>query len=478
MTRYVLDPATRRIDGGGVLIGGSPLLVLRLGEAGAALVDHIEAGDDLDEVLGALAGGARSVHRLLDRMIDNCMCHPMPVAGSGPFRARDVTVVVPVHDGPQALAATLTALARTAPDVAAVVVVDDASTDPESHGRIVDRFQRVCFVRRSRNGGPAAARNTGLAQVATPVTAFVDAGAVPQAGWLDTSLAHFADERVAAVAGRIVAAHGGGAVIAYESNRSSLDLGPTPAPVRPRSRVPYVPAVALIARTETIRAAGGFDEALRFGEDVDLVWRFHDEGHRVRYEPSARIGHDHPNRLASLLARRFDYGTSAAPLARRHPGTLAPLGVSGWSAALWALVAAGHPLAGGGVAVGTAIALARKLRALDHPMAEAFRLAGIGHLAAGRLLASTLLRAWWPVAVALALVSRRARRVVLVAAVVPALLEWRERRPDLDPMRWIALSIADDTAYAAGVWVGCVDERIAEPLVPMFREWPGKRDRS
>jgi hypothetical protein len=198
----------------------------------------------------------------------------------------------------------------------------------------------------------------------------------------------------------------------------------------------------------------------------------------VRYEPTAKIGHDHPDRLAPLLARRFDYGTSAAPLARRHPGTLAPLGVSGWSALVWSLVGAGHPLAGGGVAAVTAIALARKLRALDQPFVEAVRLAGTGHLAAGRLLASTLLRAWWPVAIATALVSRRARRVLVVATVIQALVEWRERGPDLDAVRWVALSIADDTAYCAGVWAGCIDERIAEPLVPTFRNWPGKADRS
>ena len=44
--------------------------------------------------------------------------------------------------------------------------------------------------------------------------------------------------------------------------------------------------------------------------------------------------------MAGLLARRFRYGTSAAPLARRHPANLAPLVLQPWPA-----VAVGAPLA-------------------------------------------------------------------------------------------------------------------------------------
>ena len=39
----------------------------------------------------------------------------------------------------------------------------------------------------------------------------------------------------------------------------------------------------------------------------------------------SRSRHDEPQRWRDLLGRRFRYGTSAGPLARRHPGRLAPL---------------------------------------------------------------------------------------------------------------------------------------------------------
>ena len=35
------------------------------------------------------------------------------------------------------------------------------------------------------------------------------------------------------------------------------------------------------------------------------------------------------------------------------------------------------------------------------------------------------------------------------------MIDWVDRRPRLDPVRFAALRIADDLAYAAGVWLGC-----------------------
>jgi hypothetical protein len=64
---------------------------------------------------------------------------------------------------------------------------------------------------------------------------------------------------------------------------------------------------------------------------------------------------------------------------------------------------------------------------------------------------------------------------VLAAATVPSLLEWVEQRPPLDPLRWTALRLADDVAYGAGVWAGCVRERSMAALRPDLTSWPGRR---
>jgi len=53
---------------------------------------------------------------------------------------------------------------------------------------------------------------------------------------------------------------------------------------------------------------------LRYGEDVDLVWRLHDAGWQVRYDPRTCVEHAEPERWLPWLLRRHAYGTSAAPL--------------------------------------------------------------------------------------------------------------------------------------------------------------------
>jgi hypothetical protein len=72
---------------------------------------------------------------------------------------------------------------------------------------------------------------------------------------------------------------------------------------------------------------------------------------------------------------------------------------------------------------------------------------------------------WWPVAV---LTWRRPkpRRVITVAVAMSELADWRRRRPPLDPVRYAIASLADDIAYGAGVWSGCVRTGRVDPLLP------------
>jgi mycofactocin glycosyltransferase len=155
-------------------------------------------------------------------------------------------------------------------------------------------------------------------------------------------------------------------------------MGPTPAAVAPGARVAYVPSAALIVRRA---ALGGFDETLRYGEDVDLVWRLHDRGWRVRYDPRVVVAHARPARRSAwtarrfdaaldgdLLARRFRYGTSAAPLAQRHPGRLAPFVLAPVPAAILALLAARRPKLAMTVLAGQTALLANRLHRLGVPV--------------------------------------------------------------------------------------------------------------
>jgi mycofactocin system glycosyltransferase len=240
-----------------------------------------------------------------------------------------------------------------------------------------------------------------------------------------------------------------------------------------------VPGAALVVRRAP--AQTGFAETMRVGEDVDFVWRLAASGWRVRYEPAAAMRHQHRVRLPEWFARRKDYGTSAAILEQRHPGTVRPLYISAWTALAWLAAAAGHP-ATGAACTGAGIALlARRLARVtgeDWPGSAArtvwplaARLAGGGTLAAGRPLGSAISRTWWPVALPAALAVRRMRWPLAALVVTPPLLDWLDRRPPLDPARYVAARLLDDLGYSLGVWQGCAGRRTIRPLLP----WLGSR---
>ncbi len=434
--RYRLDSSWRRPNSNTV-IAGSPLRIFRLTDGGARVISDA-ATADLEPTPTQQA--------LLDRFVDAGALHPIPTSGpvTGPFTTADVTVVVPAYNRIPTWATAQT------------IVVDDDSSPPLAGAQ----------SRHATNRGPGAARNTGLAQVTTPLVAFVDSDvSLADEHWLEPLLAHFADERVALVAPQVQSAPGATWLAAYEQRNSPLDLGDEPARITAGTRVSYVPAAAIVCRVDAVRAIGGFDECLRTGEDVDLVWRLLAEGHRCRYEPRSVVLHQPRTTLAALLRQRFGFGQSATPLAIRHPGALAPVRVNVWSAIVWALVLLRRPLLALTVLAGAIAALARKLRAI--PPMESARLAGLGTVAAGRQLADATTRVWWPIALLTATTVRRSRLPIAAAVIAPAAaaaIRQRSKQPLVDA----PVQLLDRMAYGAGVWAGAASARDFAALLPQI----------
>ncbi|MEU7816465.1 mycofactocin biosynthesis glycosyltransferase MftF [Pseudonocardia sp. NPDC049154] len=463
--RVVLDRRVRRLagrDGGSALLGGAPPKLVHLTPRAQAVLGDGDAVTVADPTSRALAR----------TLLDSGFAHPAHPIPGGPGRS-EVTVVVPVKDRPlDRLLATLPA------DLGGLVVVDDGGSDPEGLAATV-KAAHGHVIRHETPRGPAAARNAGLAAATTPLVMFLDSDVVPQEGWLDPLLAHLADPAVALVAPRIVALHPvRGPIARYEAVRSSLDLGLDPALIVPRSRVAYVPSAAMLVRRDAVGA--GFDEDMHVAEDVDLVLRLHADGRRLRYEPAARVAHDHRTSPRAWWLRKAYYGTGAAPLARRHRGAVPPMVLSPWTAAACAALLAQRRWSVPVAAAVTAVAaerLSRKLSRLERPRASAARLAGLGLSGAGLQVGNALLRHHWPLAAVLLPFSRRARRAVLLAAVAEGLGDWwTHRRHDPavrpDPVTHLVAHRLDDLAYGAGLWWGAWKARDTAALRPVS---PGRK---
>lgn len=484
-----LDPEARCSGDGRTLLGGSPMRLMRLSEHAAKLLAGLRDGAPAE---------SRAARHLGRRLVEAGLAHPAPPPG-GPGPG-EVTCVVPVRDDADGLAVLLASLVRHEPRPPDVVIVEDGSRHPDAIAAVA-RDRNVGIIQRGGARGPAAARNEGWRSTNSPIVAFLDADTEVGPNWLVPLLEHFADPTVGAVAPRVrPPAPGTGTLDRFERECSPLDMGPQPSIVGPRRRVPYVPSAALLCRRDALEALDGFDEDLRLGEDVDLIWRAAEGGWTVRYEPAVVVEHRNRRSWAALGRQRFGYGTSAASLAARHPAAAVPLEVAPWSLAAWTglllggrtgtlaslaitadrarvlhrrLVGIGPASSTGSRRGPTGVSTADFFRhgctsASQHgfaSLAGSVRILLRGHLALGRRTATALRRTWLPILLA-ATASRWGRRLALAALVAEPLASWIGRRPGIGPLRWTAATLLADTTYCAGVWRGAIAARSTKCLRP------------
>ena len=453
-----LNPRTRVIDDGAALLGGSPARYVRLStQAKACLRDReVHVTNDLSE-------------RLADTLLDSGMADPAIDQLAQP--AIDYTVVIPVMNRPRELSRVLASIVKSteAQGCPRIVVVDDASASPEITRRIASQHG-ADFLGLTTNVGPAGARNAGLAEVETELVVFIDSDIVIGPDTIPTLVKHFLDPQVAIASPRIMGLRqGDGWIARFEEARSSLDLGPIAGSVRPLSRISWTSSALMLARVSALGT--GFDSSMRVGEDVDLVWRLCEAGWRVRYEPASMARHENREEFGSWFKRKHDYGTSAVPLARKHPNSIAPAIIAPWGVSLviallsqrkWSV-----PVAVGIVAWRLSSS-ARQLSSATNPEALAARVTASAVGTVSSQASALMLKHWWPLTVIGCLLSRRVRRATLAVAVTDALLDYSRVQPQLDPMRYGAAKTLADIAYGSGVWIASIRARTWTALIPQI----------
>ncbi len=120
--------------------------------------------------------------------------------------------------------------------------------------------------------------------------------------------------------------------------------------------------------------------------------------------------------------------------------------------------------------------IAKSLSTVDTEPTEVAVVAAQGLWSAALQLASAICRHYWPIALVAALLSRRCRQVVLVAAVVDGVVDWVTRNGNADDEvkrvglpAYLLLKRLDDIAYGLGLWQGVVRERNLGALKPQIR---------
>lgn len=428
------------------LLAGSPLTAFTVSDAGARILDAIETSTELGV----------GHEKLTSRLLATGAVHPQL---SERVPASEITVVIPVFAKNPDDVARVDDLAASLAEFT-VIIVDDCSPHhtSSSHARI---------VRHDINKGPAASRNTGLSQVKTQFVAFVDSDAHATTSDLQLLASALSDESVVLVAPRVSTTNTQSGITEYESLYSPLDLGRDAAVVRPLSRVSYVPATVLVAHTERLRNINGFDEELRLGEDVDLVWRIVKNGSTVRYFPSVECQHDARTSWVGFIKQRFSYGKSAAALDHRHPFAASPLRANLIMTLLAITVLSGYlylallliPLV-----LTYFIVTLRSTRLSIRVRTDVTR---IGCFSTLRLLALAVRRGWWPIFIVASFFSARATAMYTFAVFTPLMFGILRDKPRAIAS-YVGLRLLDDLAFGAGVWFGVILQRSPRCLLPVL----------
>jgi glycosyltransferase involved in cell wall biosynthesis len=148
-----------------------------------------------------------------------------------------------------------------------VILVDDGSTD--GSGAIARSYPGLRYVRQE-NAGPSAARNAAIAEARGEIVAVADSDDVLLPGKLSVQVGYLIEHpEVTLTLGRQV----------------WITPPPDAVPDRVWGDLDGVPLVSMVVRKQAVLEVGGYDPALRGPEDLDLLMRLRERGHRLAVLP-------------------------------------------------------------------------------------------------------------------------------------------------------------------------------------------------
>ena len=226
--------------------------------------------------------------------------------------APKVSVLIPAWNEEVGIAAAmLSVMQADYPDLE-LIAIDDGSTDGtyEQIKRVAARFRgdrqlgrRDIRFRRVRNGGKARALNTALKLATGEIVVTIDADSLVERQAIGNLVKHFADPKVASVAGNVAIGNRNSCIglmqqleylFGFYFKRADGML----------NAVYIVGGAAAAYRRSILIEAGGFDVTI-ITEDIELSTRLQALGFKVRYAPDATIFTEGPSDFRSLCLQRL-----------------------------------------------------------------------------------------------------------------------------------------------------------------------------
>jgi glycosyltransferase involved in cell wall biosynthesis/GT2 family glycosyltransferase len=224
-----------------------------------------------------------------------------------------ISVVIPTYNRREQLRGALVGLAGQTglTEPPEVVVVSDGSSDGTDEFLQSPECPLPVVAVRQDNAGPAAARNRGIREATGDLVLFIDDDVVPAPDLLAAHLRHHVasgDDDTVVIGPMITPTDEVlSPWVRWEQDMlykqyAAMERGEWEATARQ-----FYTANASIARRHLV-AAGGFDEAFRRAEDVELAYRLADRGLRFTFAKDAVVDHHAERSFVSWLDIAGQYG--------------------------------------------------------------------------------------------------------------------------------------------------------------------------
>jgi cellulose synthase/poly-beta-1,6-N-acetylglucosamine synthase-like glycosyltransferase len=252
--------------------------------------------------------------------------HHIESRGAAPSdgRAPPVTIIVPVFNEAAVIVAALRSLLALRYPAFEILVVDDGSTDEtfDRAASLQGRYGAVTLrVVRKRNGGKASALNTGLALARTPFVLCMDGDSRLTPDTLRHALRHFADPRVAAVAGNVKVVNRNNMWTRLQALEYIEGLNLARRAQGYLHAVNIIPGPIGVFRREVLLAVGGYDTDT-FAEDADLTLKILTRGWHIVYEDRAIAWTEAPEGYLDLIKQRYRWTRGILQALGKHGPSL------------------------------------------------------------------------------------------------------------------------------------------------------------
>jgi glycosyltransferase involved in cell wall biosynthesis len=220
-----------------------------------------------------------------------------------------VSVIIPAYNSSEYIAETISSVLAQTYQNFEIIVINDGSKDVDQLETVLSKFGgRIVYLSRE-NGGPGAARNTGIEVAKGELIGFLDGDDIWLPLFLEDSVRLLKENRWDMIYSDSLMFGD----VAREGLRYS-ETAPTKGAINTESIIRGTINVILsgtVANAEAVRNCGGFREARRdmANEDFDLWFKIAKKGYKIGYNPKVSLKYRvHKNNISGGMRKIAERG--------------------------------------------------------------------------------------------------------------------------------------------------------------------------